>query len=273
MPYRPNVQIVYYNDEAFRRYSLSPPRDWQELYQVAKIFYEKEKTGKILLKGFGGNPTATQVYEFILQAGGQPYSFNDRGCIKAFKFLQTLRAYLSPESKRAKWDTTNEILARGEAYLAQNWPFGVNILVKKYGLSSIKTYRGWRGPAGEFHVIGGDVFGIPKNSQNKDLALKFISFIQTKEVQQILVSHLGWPPIRADAYSQVQEWQKPYFESIKEALKYGVFRKNIRWWPVYEKYISEAFQKIVMEGEDVEKTLNEYKKKLEEDPLYRKENS
>jgi trehalose transport system substrate-binding protein len=265
MPFRPNVQIAYYNKEAFDKYNLNPPENWDELAQVAKTFKVEEARGRILLKGFGGNSTATQVYEFILQAGGRPYSFNDEGCVKAFEFLQKLSPYLSIESKRAKWDTTNDILARQEAYLAQNWPFGVVILVRRYGLEFIKTYSGWQGPAGEFHVIGGDVFGIPKNCKNKELALKFIFFMQTREVQEILVSRLGWPSIRTDAYAEVQDWQKPHFESVKQALKHGVFRENISWWPVYEKYISEAFREIVMEGAPVEETLNKYKEKLEKE--------
>lgn len=265
MPFRPNVQIVYYNKDAFSKYNLSPPEDWDELLKVARLFKEKEGKGRVLIKGFGGNPTATQVYEFILQAGGRPYSFNDPGCVKAFEFLKKLSIYLSVESRRAKWDTVNDILARQEAYLAQNWPFGVTILVKRYGLEFIKTYSGWQGPAGEFHVIGGDVFGIPKSCKNKELALKFIFFMQSKEVQEILVSKLSWPSIREDAYGEVQDWQKPYFESVKQALKHGVFRENVTWWPVYEKYINEAFRQIVMEGASVKETLNKYKEKLEKE--------
>ncbi len=263
IPFRPNVQIVYYNEDAFTKYNLSPPKDWDELIKIAKRFKQEEGAGRLLLKGFGGNPTATQVYEFIIQAGGRPYSFNDRGCIRAFKFLQALSPYLCVESKRAKWDTTNDILARKEAYIAANWPFGVVILVKKYDLKFIKTYKGWQGPAGEFHVIGGDVFGIPANSKNKQLALKFIFFMQSKRVQEILVSKLGWPSIREDAYAEVEDWQRPYFESVKQALRHGVFRENVTWWPVFEKYITEAFREIVMEGAPVERTLNIYKAKLE----------
>ncbi len=30
----------------------------------------------------------------------------------------------------------------------------------------MKTYSGWAGFAGERHIIGGDVFGIPVNSPN-----------------------------------------------------------------------------------------------------------
>lgn len=270
MPFRPNVQIVYYNEGIFRKYNLQVPKTWDELLATAKKFKDLEKQGRVLLKAFGGNPTATQVYEFVLQAGGNPYSFNDEGCVRTFKFLQELWPYVSEDSRRAKWDTTNEILAQQQAYIGQNWPFGIVTLIQEYKLSFIQTYSGWRGPAGEFHVIGGDVFGIPKINRNKELALEFIRYMQSKEVQEILLSKLGWPSIREDAYGQVEAWQKPHFEAVQEALRHGIFRENVTWWPAYAKYISEAFRDIVIEKAPVEETLEKYKEKLEkEKPLYK----
>ncbi|MFH1458056.1 MAG: extracellular solute-binding protein [Candidatus Omnitrophota bacterium] len=269
MPFRPNVQIVYYNSEAFEKYNLQIPATWEELLDVARKFKEQEGEGRVLLKAFGGNPTATQIYEFVLQAGGDPYHFDDAGCIAAFKFLQELWPYVSEESRRAKWDTTNEILGQQQAYLAQNWPFGIAILIQEYQLPFIKTYSGWAGPQGEYHVIGGDCFGIPKNSRQKTLALEFIRYVQSKDVQEILLSELGWPSIREDVVAQVETWQKPYFEAVQEALRHGVFRKNATWWPAYAKYISEAFREIVIEKAPVEETLKIYKEKLrKEKSLY-----
>lgn len=265
MPFRPNVQIVYYNKDAFSKYNLRPPQSWEELLYVAREFKEKELSGKILLKAFGGNPTATQLYEFILQAGGEPYSFDDAGCRQAFVFLKELWHSVSEESKRAKWDTTNTILAQQDAFLAQNWPFGIVVLIQEYGLEFIDTYSGWRGPAGEYHVIGGDVLGIPKTCQKKDLALQFIEYLQSRQVQEILVSQLGWPSIRRDAYAEVQEWQKPHYESVKQALSHGVFRKNVTWWPAYAKYVSEAFRECVIGQADVDVTLKKYKELLEKE--------
>jgi len=187
------------------------------------------------------------------------------GCVKAFQFLQDLRPFLSPETGRAKWDTVNDILAKKEAYIASNWPFGVVILIKNYGLKDIKTYSGWKGPQGSPHVLGGDVFGIPEDAQNKELALKFIEYIQSKEIQEKLIRKLGWPSIRDDAYAQVEDWQRPHFEAVQKALQTGVFRKNITWWPLYKKYVNLAFKDIVMQGAPVKETLDKYKDLLEQE--------
>jgi hypothetical protein len=42
-------------------------------------------------------------------------------------------------------NTTNDALAQEVAYLAQNWPFGVPLLVQEYGKTAIRTYSGWAG--------------------------------------------------------------------------------------------------------------------------------
>ncbi len=265
MPFRPNVQIAYYNRRAFERYDLDPPRTWEELLSVAQRFYAEEQMGRFVFKGYGGAPTATQLYEFILQAGGDPFVLDDAGTIKAFAFLQELGTYFSPESSRAKWDTMNEILARQEGYLGQNWPFGVSVLVEQFGLDFIDTYAGWEGPAGRAHVIGGDVLGIPRNTERLDDALRLIAFLQSQEIQEILVSELGWPSIREDAYGQVAAWQQPHFDAVQDALSHGVFRKNVAWWPAYQQVVVQAYQDIVRRGEDVETTLVRLKQTLEEE--------
>jgi trehalose transport system substrate-binding protein len=264
MPYRPNVQITYYNKEKFDKYGLKPPRNWDELLAVAKKFKQKEKTGKVLFQAWGGSPTATQLYEWIVSAGGDPFKFNDRGCVRTFTFLQKLWPYMSPDSRRAKFDTTNEYLARESAYLAQNWPFGVRVLVKDFGKKNIRTYSGFRGPRRYAHVIGGEVLGIPKGTRKKQQALLFIKHLQSKEIQETLVSELGWPSIRTDAYAQVEPWMKPHYDSVMKAMRAGVFRKNVPYWNQYEKLANEAFIKIVVRGEPVKQTLNAYAKQMAE---------
>ncbi|MFH1577198.1 MAG: extracellular solute-binding protein [Candidatus Margulisiibacteriota bacterium] len=265
LPYRPNVQITYYNQEKFNQYGLKPPRNWDELLRVAKLFKEKEKTGKVLFMAHGGEPTALQLYEWIVSAGGDPLSLNDEGCVNTFAFLQSLWPYLSPDSIQAEFDTSNEYLARDSAYLMQNWPHGARVIVEDYKKQGIATYHGFSGPVREAHVVGGEVLGIPRGAPNKELALRLVKYLQSKEVQEKLVSKLGWPSIRSDAYGTVPQWLQPHFESVDQALTYGVFRKNVPYWNDYVKYINEAFAEIVTRGAPVKKTLDFYHDQLEAD--------
>ena len=169
-----------------------------------------------------------------------------------------------PDSKKAKWDTSNELIAREIVYIAQNWPFGVPIIVKEWNKKWLKTYGGWEGPEREAHVIGGEVVGIPKGTPNKDLALQYISFLQSQEVQEILMAKLAWPSIRDDASGKVEDWLVPHFQSVTDALKHGVFRKNVPYWSEFDALLNDAFTRIVIRQEKVKPVLNEYSRKMQD---------
>jgi trehalose transport system substrate-binding protein len=255
VPFRPNVQIAYYNAEKFDQYGVQPPRTWPELLEVARTFYTQEGIGRVLFKGAGGAPTTTQLYEWIVSAGGDPFDFADPGTVKTFRFLASLRPYLSPDSRRAKWDTTNQSLAQESAYLAQNWPFGVRLLIREYGKTSIRTYSGWAGPEREAHVIGGDVLGIPVDAPHRQLALALMRHLQSRQVQTILVSRLGWPSLRTDVEAAVEDWMRPHLKAIGAALQHGVFRTNVPYWAEYERLANEAVQRILWRREAPDRVL------------------
>lgn len=255
VPFRPNVQITYYNADKFAQYGLQPPRTWPELLEVARIFYTKEGIGRVLFQGEGGAPTTTQLYEWIVSAGGDPFDFTHPGTLATFRFLATLRPYLAPDSRRAKWNTTSDALAQETAYVAQNWPVGVPLLVQEYGKTAIHTYSGWAGPAREAHVIGGDVLGIPVDAPHRPLALALIRHLQSQEVQKTLVGMLGWPSLRSDTEAAVAAWMQPHVAAISEALRYGVFRANVRYWAEYERIADEAVQRILWRREAPDRVL------------------
>ena len=250
VPFRPNVQIAYYNADKFAEYGLEPPRTWPELLAVARAFTERDGIGRVLFKGAGGAPTTTQLYEWIVAAGGDPFDLAHPGTVATFEFLASLRPYLSPESRRAKWDTTNDALAQDAAFLAQNWPFGVPLLVKDYGKTAIRTYSGWAGPEREAHVIGGDVLGIPVGASNRKLALAMIGFLQSHMVQEALSERLGWPSLRSDVQTAAEEWMRPHAAAVREALSHGVFRANVGYWADYDRLVNEAVQRVLWRGED-----------------------
>jgi hypothetical protein len=102
VPFRPNVKIAYYNKQAFAQYGLKPPRNWEELLEVARVFKEKEGVGRVAIQGYPGPPTAVTVFEFVMAAGGDALTLDDDGARDAFEFLQRLEPYLAPEYAEAR---------------------------------------------------------------------------------------------------------------------------------------------------------------------------
>ena len=264
-PGRPNVQITYYNTDVFHGGNYQMPETWNELLEVAKRLKATYKVGKVAVHGTLDTNTTTQVFEFITAAGGEITTLNDAGSIKAFTFLQKLYPYLSPETKKANWNTTNKFLSKETLFLARNWPVGMQVIVQQNQKTNIKAYATWAGPAGRATMIGGDVIAITKRSPNQELALKFAGYFMSREIQTLLVTELGWPPIRSDALGSVPEWQQGFFKAIMEALRYGHYRPAIMGWSAVDKYVNLAFKDIVMDGRDVQATLDTYARDLQEE--------
>jgi trehalose transport system substrate-binding protein len=264
LPYRPNVEITFYNETFLNKHGLKPPANWDELLAMAKTLHQREGVGRVAIKADGSDSGTVHLFDFVNAAGGDPLKLNDAGSVKAFTFLRELWPYLSPESRRADFNTMNQFLAMESVYIGQNWPFGIEVIVNQGEKKDIKAYHGWRGPVKEAHTLGGEVFGIPKGAPHKEMALKFISYIQSREVQTKLVQKLAWPSMRTDAYAEVPAWQKPYFEAVKEALQHAVARPNVPYWEDFDKSINMAFREIVVEGRDVQVTLDKYAAVLDE---------
>jgi trehalose transport system substrate-binding protein len=264
-PGRPNVQITYYNTDVFNGSNYTIPETWDELLAVAQRLKTAYNVGKVAIHGTLDGNTTAQVFEFITAAGGKITTLNDAGSVKAFTFLQELYPYLSPETKKANWNTTNKFLSEDTLFLARNWPVGMQVIVQQNQKTNIKAYATWAGPAGRATMIGGDVIAITKRSFNQELALKFAGYFMSREIQALLVTKLGWPPIRSDALGSVPEWQQGFFKAIMEALRYGHYRPAIMGWSAVDKYVNLAFKDIVMDGRDVQTTLDTYALDLQEE--------
>ena len=257
-PYRPNVQITYFNEPKFQQYGLQPPRTWDDLLKTAQTLKEREGIGKVAIQGAAGDPLTVTVFEFIKQAGGDPLVLNDAGSVRAFEFLAQLEPLLTPEYRTAKFDTMNTIMSNDTAYLGSNWPFGINVIVDTNGRKDIKAYQGWAGPSKESHVLGGEVLGIPVGAPNRNGALAVAQFLMSRETQTQLLTRLGWPPMRTDAFGSVPAWQQPYFEAVQEALKHTDARPNVPYWEDVSRAMNDAFRDIVQQKQPAKETLDRY---------------
>lgn len=263
LPYRPNVQIAYFNQDKMNQYGLKPPETWDELMQVAQALKEREGIGKVAIQGAAGDPLTVTVFEFVKQGGGDPLKLNDEGSVRAFDFLQKLEPVLSPEYRTAKFDTMNTMLSNDTAYLGSNWPFGINIIVEKNGRKDIKAYQGWRGPGKESHVLGGEVLGVPAGAPNRDGALKLADFLMAQDTQAELLTKLGWPPMRTDAFGNVPDWQKEYFQAVQQALQNVDARPNVPHWEEVSRAMNDAFRDVVQQKGPVKETLDRYAQQIE----------
>lgn len=265
-PFRPNVKIAFWNKKKFDQYGLAPPRTWHELLEVARVFKDNEGVGRVAIQGYPGKTTAVTTVEFVKAGGGDPLRLADEQSRKTFEFLQELEPYLAPEYTETRFDTANELLIDEQVYLVMNWTYTIKVVVEDAGKTEIKAYSGWRGPMGEFHVLGGDVLAIPKGAPHPDKAAKLMELLLSKEVQRTLFDRLRWLPVRADAYEDVSPELSPYYQAVLKAVSHSVTRPKDPQWCMAESVLDEAFGGLVRKRQPID-SLVSYSASLEMIPM------
>jgi trehalose transport system substrate-binding protein len=269
LPYRPNVRVAYVNSGRFDEAAAAPPATVEELMTVAEQL--KSAAGgqpKVTLSLADGDPAAVTISEWIVSYGGNPLIINDEGSVQAFTTLQDMwqQELLARESLQAKFDTEVDNLQGETAWLAQNWPFTSGVLADQGVLEEFQVYAGWAGPARAAHVIGGEVLGIPRGVSGQELeaAIELGKFLMSKEAQEVLVAQNAWPSVRDDALAQVPEEQAQTFEAIQAALADGWYRPNVAYWADASQAMNDAIQRIMIDGEAVQTTLDDLHGNIEQ---------
>lgn len=262
LPYRPNVKVVYVNKGRFEEAGATMPTTVDEFVATARTLKEQSGQPKVVLQLEGSSGAAgVTISSWIVSYGGDPLILNDEGSVQAFTTLQQMwqEELLAQESLQSKFDTDVDYLRGETAWMAQNWPFTTAVFADQGILSEFDVYAGWAGPARAAHVIGGEVLGIPRgvSGQEREAAVALALHLMSQESQEILVAQNAWPSVRDDALGQVPEEQQQTFDAIQTALQDGWYRPNVAYWSDVDEAINQAIKRIMIDGEDVQSTLDE----------------
>lgn len=268
LPFRPNVRVAYANSQQFQGAGVEPPATFDDYRAMAESFAQETGQPRVTVSLAPGSSAPVVVSEWILSFGGNPVILNDEGSVQAMTELQSMwnDGLIARESLQAEFDTEVDYLRGETAYYAQNWPFTSSIFADEGVLELFQLDNGWAGPAGEFHVIGGDVLAIPTGVEGdqKQAALELANFLMGQEAQSILAEVNAWPSIRDDATQNVPEELQPTFDAVQEALQNGWYRPSVGYWPDVQVAMDEAVRRILQEGEDPQTVLDELHDQVEQ---------
>jgi trehalose transport system substrate-binding protein len=267
LPFRPNVRVAYANTQQLEQTGVSPPQTVEEYQAMAETFAQETGQPRVTVSLAEGTSAPVVISEWILAFGGDPVVLNDQGSVEAMTFLQQMwnDGLLAEESLQAEFDTEVDNLRGETAYYAQNWPFTSSIFSEEGVLELFTVDHGWAGPAGEFHVIGGDVLGIPTGveGEQRDAAAQLAEFLMGQEAQSILAETNAWPSIRDDATQEVPAELEGTFTAVQEALANGWYRPSVSYWPDVEEAMNEVVRRILQGGEDPQTVLDELHDQVE----------
>ncbi|NLX09160.1 MAG: extracellular solute-binding protein [Chloroflexi bacterium] len=228
--------MVYYNKDMFAEYGVEVPTTLEEFEAVADTFVE----AGIVPLTLGASdlwPATHNFYELVLYQA-------DRDLISNFQFLtgdvdfhgeafafgaETFAAhvekgYYGDNATGVIYDDANAAFVQGitPMNLTGSWAFGgfqTQITNFEWGIFLM--------PGKQFNTgSGGNLWVVPENAANKDLAYEFISLTLSPEAQT-LMANAGGIPVNADL-SQIED---PKVSELNAAFASIVENDGIAFYP------------------------------------------
>lgn len=239
-PFRGNVPLVFYNKTALHNAGISsPPTTNAQLLQDAATIYNKTGQKTVMIQGAStssghtGSSTATELYQWMVQYGGNPLYLNNSGDIHAMQFMYNLSSYFSPSFTGGYWGSYDGLYHGNYSILDYQWPYIYNTLITSpYNMTndSLGVYPGPAGPVNGNHLLGGDVLFIPKGATNVPTLETFIKFLLGAQAQKETLINLSWVAINNDAYQNLPAKYSEIDSALGSAIQSGVFLRNPTPW-------------------------------------------
>jgi class 3 adenylate cyclase/ABC-type glycerol-3-phosphate transport system substrate-binding protein len=259
LPFRPNVRLVFVNRKKLAELSSDRLETWADVLDVAQRWYERDGEPRVVVEG-GEADAPLLLLELIRSAGGDPCNVLHPQSQAAVQLLGELWPYVSPLSSRVDWQTASGFLLSESVYVARNWAFALS-LIHEAGQEreqEFEVYAGWRWAQDSkpSYLLGGELLALPKHAPHKDIALKLLRFLTSKEAQADIVKKLSWPPMRLDVMGALEAWQQRYQAAITLALR-DAEPVPAYWWPAMQPLYTRMFATIVALSPqaDLERTL------------------
>ena len=267
IPLRANVPLVFYNKTMLSSAGISsPPSNITELMNDGKLLKNKYGQGEIMFQGHGGASTATELFQWMVQFGGNPLEINDNGDLKAFAYLDNLstNGYFSPNYVHGYWGNYKGLANGAYGILDYQWPYIYSILTSPpYNLTNntLGLYPGPAGPSNSDHLIGGDVLAVPSGATHLYAIEQWAHYLLSSQVQREFILNLSWPAVNLNAYKNLPANVTIVYKAEEAAMANPVFRPPVPWITEWNALIDEAFVKIVEDqasSSSIQSILNTY---------------
>jgi trehalose transport system substrate-binding protein len=247
VPFRGNIPLVWYNKTLFNQLGISPPSNWAQLLQDSQMIYQKTGVKPVMFQGHGGASTYTELYQWMVQAGGNPFLFNDSGDVLAMQYLYNLSAYFSPNYIHGYWGNYKG-LANGEYYILDyQWPYIYSAMASEgINVSKIGFYPGPQGPSNGDHLVGGDVLAIPRGATDVPAILHLANFLLSTQAQHQLITMLAEPAVNAQAYSNLPANVSALYTAEEDAFQTAFFREPVPWITEWGTIADQVFTQIIV---------------------------
>jgi trehalose transport system substrate-binding protein len=253
LPFRANTPLVWLNATAARSKGITaPPANFTDLYADASAL----GANSVQFQGGAGDDTATEMFQWDVQFGGNPMIYNDLGDLQAMSYVYNLSKYMNPGYKEGTYAQYSGLATGAYSILDYQWPYvyplltGANTSIPAMNSNTLWVYPGPNGTGAHAaaHVIGGDVLAIPTGATNLWAIQLFAQYLLSAHAQQVLMVDTGNPAVNAAAYQNLPSNQSVVDPAILAALENPVFRPPVPWIETWVSYLyNDIFTPYVLD--------------------------
>lgn len=199
LPTRAHVQLLFYRKDLFAKNNLQPPKTWDDVVSVSKVLQDKENIAGIALPYGKNNGQNLMVwYNFlwgrgadVFDAQGMPAFATEAGLKATQDYIDLLRTHKVTPAAAVSFteqDAVNSMRGGNAAMVPVWWwvrgglldPKVSKLTEEQVGHAPLPSYPGSKSST----YINCWIYGIAKNSKNKDAAMEYLSFVSDPAVER-----------------------------------------------------------------------------------------
>ncbi|MEK4251084.1 extracellular solute-binding protein [Paenibacillus sp. FSL W7-1287] len=267
LPFSGNVQLFFYNKQLLDNYNAEVPQSWEEVLHIANKAHEEDNLIGYVIRGQQGNPIVSDFLPIFWAYGGQVFDEQWNAQIDSEAGQQALDTYIQLAAVGANYETTDIVssVSEGRATMALGWPsWFIAGETASADYAPIPSKATANGAAASTGMIGNWMMGVTANSQNKELAANFLTFITSSDTQKKLVEH-GGVPTRKSVYLDSELASKyKHFPIMLEALQNSVARPRTAKWSRVEEALGVELSAAIAGTKSIEAALSDANKAVNE---------
>lgn len=278
IPWILSPYALFYNKDMFKAAGLDPekpPKTWLELEEYALKLTKKDSSGLLTQVGYADflyNPNNFNMY--LWQSGGEIISkdgkvlFNSK---KGIETLQWMKTFLEKETGGVKQlqlftanfkGATQDPFGQQKVAMRLDSPFRIPDLKKyfpnlNYAIALI-PYKDVRA----LEVVGNSLI-IPKNSQHKEAAWRFIKFVSSKEQVAKICKVGGRIPARISAAHMPLFYSDEKLKPFVDSMPYARSLPIVSGWQEISRDMASNIEKVLTGTVSVNEGLDNAAKNAE----------
>lgn len=235
IPYDGDCHFLYYRPSIFKRYNLSPPKTWEDYFSDAKYITQMESASGIWGTALMANRNPFNVTTMFFNRLGWNGNSDEIDYSKIFRAIRSIAdvlPYSHPDSLKMNYRLSRSLFLNGKiAMLEQYNDLSLraddklqSVIEGDWEASVIPSWSDDKNYATSLN--GGFALGINKTSKNKNLAIEFIRFASSAEMQKLRsMSNCGVEPTRISVLSDPEY----YSYSINTVLFAETYLHAMPW--------------------------------------------